>query len=375
MRQNSGTNEPLRGVFFLDNQTGWAVGGEAQGTAGLIFKTTNGGATWVRQAAPSPSSLDSVYFINSSTGWAVGCRGSMLKTTDGGATWVRQTPGSTEWLFEVLFVDSIHGWVVGDGGTILYTDDAGATWTPQSSGTAGFLSGVAFSDPAHGWAVGSYGTILKAPSDGGRVVQRTSISLSSGSSSPLPYGSTFSIEGILKGGGTGLSGQSVILQSAAPGGAYTDTSLRVVTAADGTFTFSVKPMRKTRYRVRFAGDAEYSPSVAAAISVTPRAWVGTPKAPLTMSRTGYRTVYGYLMPRHRSGTYPVRIYCWKQTASGSWKSYGYVKAKATNYDNYSKYAKSMGLPYRGKWRLRAYAPADSLHGAAWSSGYDYVMVK
>ena len=73
-------------------------------------------------------------------------------------------------------------------------------------------------------------------------------------------------------------------------------------------------------------------------------------------------------------TYPVRIYRWKKTA-GSWKSYGYARAKAANYDIYSKYTTSMRLPYRGSWRLRAYAPADSLHAAAWSSGYDYVTVK
>jgi len=33
------------------------------------------------------------------------------------------------------------------------------------------------------------------------------------------------------------------------------------------------------------------------------------------------------------------------------------------------------LPYKGKWRVRAYAPADSKHSAAWSSGYDYITVK
>ena len=50
-------------------------------------------------------------------------------------------------------------------------------------------------------------------------------------------------------------------------------------------------------------------------------------------------------------------------------------AKASDYPPYSKYKASVKLPHRGKWRLRAYAPADTLHAAAWSSGYDYVTVK
>jgi len=52
-----------------------------------------------------------------------------------------------------------------------------------------------------------------------------------------------------------------------------------------------------------------------------------------------------------------------------------VSAKASNYSTYTKYSRSIRLPYAGKWRLRAYAPADSGHAATWSSGYDYVTVK
>ena len=106
-----------------------------------------------------------------------------------------------------------------------------------------------------------------------------------------------------------------------------------------------------------------------------RPYVRTPIAPKTMRRTRYYRVYGWLKPRHKAGTYPVRIYKWKKTSSGKWKSYGYVYAKAYNYSSYTKYYRRIRLPYKGKWRLRAYARADSAHLAAWSSGYDYVTVK
>jgi len=105
-----------------------------------------------------------------------------------------------------------------------------------------------------------------------------------------------------------------------------------------------------------------------------RATVYTPVAPSTMYHTRSYTVYAYLKPRHTAGSYPVRIYKYRYV-SGSWRSYGYVKAKASNYSSYTKCSVSVKLPYTGKWKVRAYAPADSGHSATWSSGYDYVTVK
>ena len=35
----------------------------------------------------------------------------------------------------------------------------------------------------------------------------------------------------------------------------------------------------------------------------------------------------------------------------------------------------MKLTSKGKWQLKAYAPADSKHAATWSKKYDTVTVK
>jgi len=106
----------------------------------------------------------------------------------------------------------------------------------------------------------------------------------------------------------------------------------------------------------------------------PKPSVGNPIAPAKMSHSSYYTVYGYIKPRHVSGTYPVRIYKYR-AVSGGWKSYGYTLAKAINYSSTtSKFAARIKLPYKGTWRLRAYAPTDGEHAAAWSTGYDYVKV-
>lgn len=102
--------------------------------------------------------------------------------------------------------------------------------------------------------------------------------------------------------------------------------------------------------------------------------VGNPVAPKTMSRTRSYAVSGTLTPRHTAGSYPVRVYKYRYV-SGRWKSYGYVKAKASDTATGSRYSCKVRLSYRGRWRLRAQAPADSLHKLAWSKGYDYVTVK
>ncbi|PKQ16709.1 MAG: hypothetical protein CVT67_02765 [Actinobacteria bacterium HGW-Actinobacteria-7] len=123
--------------------------------------------------------------------------------------------------------------------------------------------------------------------------------------------------------------------------------------------------------------------------VRPRASLGTPRAPSKMSQSRSYTVYGYLKPRHTSGSYPVRIYRWSKVTMLSgivvWIPHGYVKAKASNYSSngqsYTKYSAKISVPKsshplpQSTWRLRAYAPADSWHAATWSSGSDYVTVK
>ena len=51
---------------------------------------------------PQVNALNSVYFIDTNTGWAVGDDGTMLKTTDGGLTWSLIPSGRTELVFSDL---------------------------------------------------------------------------------------------------------------------------------------------------------------------------------------------------------------------------------------------------------------------------------
>lgn len=118
-------------VFFLDGSTGWAVG-----DAGLILKTTDGGATWVGQASGVSTRLTQVRFSDASHGWAVGMQATILRTTDGGATWVVQAPGVATNYYggtsSLMIVGSQEAIATFDGNTTRTTVDGGEHWVVSS---------------------------------------------------------------------------------------------------------------------------------------------------------------------------------------------------------------------------------------------------
>jgi photosystem II stability/assembly factor-like uncharacterized protein len=115
----------MQSVYFISQTTGWCVGGYS-GNYSPIFKTTDGGVNWVKQNHTlTVNQLNAVFFLNANTGWAVGDGGVILYTTNGGTNWTAQTSGTTNNLREVFFVNSTTGIIVGDFSTILRTVDAG----------------------------------------------------------------------------------------------------------------------------------------------------------------------------------------------------------------------------------------------------------
>jgi photosystem II stability/assembly factor-like uncharacterized protein len=115
---------------------------------------------------PTAEDLTSVYFLDSDTGWAVGHRGAVLNTTDGGDHWHLLQYLTLENLHDVYFHDEFHGILLGDHGTLFTTDDGGITWQKQESGTSEDLRDICFSDEDHGWMVGTGGTILRTVNGG-----------------------------------------------------------------------------------------------------------------------------------------------------------------------------------------------------------------
>ncbi|MBI2474736.1 MAG: hypothetical protein HYV68_03470, partial [Candidatus Taylorbacteria bacterium] len=114
----------IRGMFFVDSNTGYAVG-----TGGKIRKTTDGGLSWAAQNSNTTSNLNAIFCRSTSLCWAVGEINTIRKTSDGGATWTMLTSGgssSTTWL-DVFFSDDTNGVIGGNFGGLRYTTNGGST--------------------------------------------------------------------------------------------------------------------------------------------------------------------------------------------------------------------------------------------------------
>ncbi len=114
-------NDPLNGIFFLDNQNGWTFGNDN-------YRTTDGGDTWEEMTF-----LGSTYFMefyNDSFGFAV-TNGDNWVSRDGGLTWEIVSND----MFAFDFADDQIGLGVSDAG-IYRTTDGGNTFGLVLAGDA-----------------------------------------------------------------------------------------------------------------------------------------------------------------------------------------------------------------------------------------------
>ena len=129
--QNSNTTSNLNSVYFLDINSGYAVG-----DSGIILKTIDGGSNWLEQNSGTIHELNSVHFLDLLTGFCVGNTGTIIKTIDGGMNWIITTLDPSSKLTSVQFTTNSLGYVVGynpGNGTswdaIVYrTVDGGSNW-------------------------------------------------------------------------------------------------------------------------------------------------------------------------------------------------------------------------------------------------------
>ena len=103
----------------------------AVGEFGHVLISENNGDSWTQaESVPTRNTLTSVYFIDNQTGFAVGHEATILKTTDGGNNWTLQyneARGETP-LMGIYFTDAQNGVAVGGFSYYFTTTDAGDTW-------------------------------------------------------------------------------------------------------------------------------------------------------------------------------------------------------------------------------------------------------
>jgi photosystem II stability/assembly factor-like uncharacterized protein len=148
----------ISSIFFLNAQHAWANIAE-----GGLYKTDDGGVTWIKAATKTPElTFDSIFFVDEQNGWIAGHSGKMAKTSDGGRTWKKIFSVKDEYKVRDLhFSDKDHGYAVGDNGIILYTADGGESWVVVTPAGEAALKDVLFINQNTGWAVGLEGALLR----------------------------------------------------------------------------------------------------------------------------------------------------------------------------------------------------------------------
>lgn len=255
----------------------------------------------------------------------------------------------------------------------------GVTWRP--SGTATTTPGGQFSISAVPTITTAYRAVFGGTRDQGpgesipvtvTVDRPTRIALTT-PFQVIDYGAEGRVPGNLKAGSWSLPGERVELWSSADNITWKSARVTQQTGVGGKFDFSVAPKVRTYYRVSFALRNDLLPSQSTYTRITPRASVSPPAAPAIMSHAHTYAVSGALRPTHLVGSYPVRVHKWRY-ASGEWVYAGFVYARASAQQGYTKYTANVKLPKTGRWRLRAYH-SDTGHAESWSDGFDYVTVK
>lgn len=94
------------------------------------------GQSWTQAASPVNVLLTDVFFLDENTGWAVGHDVTIIKTVDGGKSWAVQhfSPDTDKPLFGIHFKDSNNGFAIGAYGLFLRTSDGGKSWNKEFHG-------------------------------------------------------------------------------------------------------------------------------------------------------------------------------------------------------------------------------------------------
>ena len=244
-----------------------------------------------------------------------------------------------------------------------------------TAGTGGTISGTANQTVASGASGTAVTTVANAGyhfvswSDGRTTAARTDSNVAASAT----YSATFAINAY------------TLTYTAGPNGTISGTSPQTVNYNAGGTAVTAVPITghhfvswsdgvATATRTDLAVLSDLTVTASFAANVLPKATVYTPVAPSSVTHSHAFTVYGYVAPRHTSGTYLATLKFYLRNSHGVYVFHDSVNAKRYYYSTTkTKYKASVALPHTGKWRVRAYH-SDSGHSPSYS-GYDYITVK
>jgi hypothetical protein len=416
-----GGNVAVRGDDIIASASGDDYSGLTD--AGSLHWFTRSGGVWTHQqriVPPDPTS-------SSAFGGPVAISdgrfivGSMFKTVGGlsgaGAAYTFYNTGDS-WLYEQTLTaptpaenDYYGSGVALDGNTAI----VGAFWADSYHGAAFFYTRGAgtwtmrqrIDMTAYDPSVAHMGS--SAALSGGTAVLGAQMSNSASVTLPgaaFVFTTRGTVSGVVRNAVTGLPVAGIEVSAYVPD-IYDEPELVVYANTDALGRYSLS-LDTGDYRIGWMDGTEaYYPgfynevdlwsgsspvSVVATATTTldltihpkPVVYLKKPLSPSTVRRLRRFTISGYLKPRHRPGSYPVKVQCflYKRQPNGgyAWVLVKTVSAKAFDYrpnrrtPRYTKYGATFSLPSRGKWRIRTYHAADAVYGPTYT-GWRYITVR
>lgn len=162
VRMNSGTSNTLYSIKFISLFAGFACGDN------IILKTADGGATWQSYTSGITTSLRTIFPVNENIIYTAGTGGVIYRSVNGGNSWSINHTTANSTLTSVYFLNSNTGYVTGYAGKFMKTIDGGVTWTSKSADASKNFYAVQFLNAGKGFIIGGWhaSTILRS-NDGG----------------------------------------------------------------------------------------------------------------------------------------------------------------------------------------------------------------
>jgi photosystem II stability/assembly factor-like uncharacterized protein len=149
----------INSVDFIDENFGIAAGTR-------FYKTTSGGENWELSPFIPATQIKSIILLDNYVGFAIGNGiDALYKTIDGGNSWIEMHTGSNEYLQKITFVNDTIGYTISTS-EVYKTTDQGSTWIKQQSPYHWGLSDLSFTNPNEGYVVGYKGYISKTTNGG-----------------------------------------------------------------------------------------------------------------------------------------------------------------------------------------------------------------
>ncbi len=145
---------------FVSEKTGYFFGGNSGVgfSTSELYKTSDGGNIW-SSINPNMSKIESLHFLNDSTGFLVNQNQELFKTNNGGQSWVFISTFLNNTITDFLFINEFRGFAITLEGKIFETKDTGKSWVEKHESTYSLNKIIKVAQSIY--IIGDSGTIIK----------------------------------------------------------------------------------------------------------------------------------------------------------------------------------------------------------------------